>query len=679
MCGILGISHLNRSLCQPELVHQATQTVRHRGPDDEGYLFANTSKGIYHLAGGPDTPEAVWNASLTYRPQTRVAELSDEDNYNLALVNRRLSILDLSPAGHQPLCNEDQTLWIVHNGEIYNFRELRQELQAQGHCFASETDTEVILHAYEQWGPDCLKRFNGMWAFAIWDLHTQKLFCSRDRFGIKPFYYYSDGQRFLFASEIKALLAFPQVPRQANERAIYRYLMSGQSDHGRETFFVQVQQLFGGEFLELDLRSGEFNVQRYWQLDPTAKNSTPTDEAAAQVRELLTDAVRLRLISDAPVGTCLSGGLDSSAIVCLVNQLIQQNRPEALSVGELQKTFSARYQDARHDEGRFIEVVAQATQAEAHATYPTSERLTEDLEALLYAQEEPFGTTSIFAQWCVFALAQEAGVKVTLDGQGADELLAGYHSYFPAYWAELFRSLRWLRLVQELNGYRRHHRVLKSQLVMMGYNLAPSQVIAHLPRPLKQALRSFVSKEDFHGLSKAFIQSHCLEHTPQANSAKPNNLNALLYQTHIQTSLPALLRYDDRNSMAHSIESRVPFLDHRLVQFVFSLPQNHKIRHGTTKWIFREAMKDILPETVRTRPDKIGFSTPEDEWFRGPLRELVDGVLSSSSFQARPYFDGQQIQLLFERHCRKEINISNFIWRWVNLELWLRRFIDKVK
>ncbi len=676
MCGILGICHCDEQTIKPATIQSAIDSIRHRGPDDEGYLFANTKSGQHLCAGGADTPKGAWHVSSPYAPRDPIEKLSQQADFNLVLASRRLAILDLSPAGHQPMCNEDQTLWIVHNGEIYNFRDLRKELLASGHRFTSETDTEVILNAYEEWGSECLRRFNGMWAFAIWDVHSGKLFCSRDRFGVKPFYYYFDGERFAFASEIKALLALPSIPGRPNDNAIHDFLIAGHSDHGRETFFASIQQLLGGEHLELDLRTKQLTIQRHWQLNSSVRVSLSENEATQQLRVLLEDAVRLRLISDVPVGTCLSGGLDSSAIVCLINRLLKAHYPDAASVGDLQKTFSARYQDLRHDEGRFIEAVTQAAAVDTHITYPTSERLRDDLETLIYAQDEPFGTTSIFAQWCVFKLAREAGVTVTLDGQGGDELLAGYHSYFPAYWAELFKALRWITLTRELYGYSRHHRALKDNLVMMGYHALTPQTLRFLPRPLKRVLWGLAGKEPRHGVSEAFSRLHSSTPSSAHGVAARDGLNDLLYLTHAQTSLPALLRYEDRNSMAHSIESRVPFLDYRLVELIFGLPANYKIRNGTTKWIFREAMRGILPETVRTRPDKIGFSTPEDEWFRGPLRELIWDVLSSSRFQARPYFDGVQIKSLFERHCRKEINISPFIWRWVNLELWLRRFVD---
>lgn len=680
MCGIAGILNLDNRSVDYSMFRSMLDALRHRGPDDEGYLFINTHKNTYQIIGGEETPASVFTSQFPYAPKHKLCEVPDTfsgQSYNLSLGNRRLSIIDLSPAGHQPMCNEDRTLWIVHNGEIYNFRDLRQELLPRGHRFCSDTDTEVILHAYEEWGPQCLKRFNGMWAFAIWDFQKQRLFCSRDRFGVKPFYYFFDGKMFTFASEIKALLALREIPRRPDDRAVYSYLVAGLSDHERETFFQGVYQLLGGEYLELDVGTSEaqLKIQRYWQLSPVHRTDMAEIDAVEQFRELLQDAVRLRLISDAPVGTCLSGGLDSSAIVCQVNELLGAHAPEAASIGDRQKTFSARYQDPRHDEGRFIEIVSQATNVKAYMTHPTADGLLADLEALIYAQDEPFGSTSIYAQWCVFKLACEAGVKVTLDGQGGDELLAGYHGYFSAYWASLLKSLRWVSLAREIYGYTRHHQALKERLVAMAYHTLPSRVLQAMPTSVQRTVRQLVGRPDATGINPDFTKAHGKQ--PSLDHQLAKGFNEYLYQTHVRTSLPALLRYADRNSMAHSIESRLPFLDYRIVQLVFSLPDHYKIQRGMIKWLLREAMRGSLPEEVRMRQDKIGFSTPEDEWFRGPLREFVWDVLTSSSFKARPYFDTSRIQLLFKRHCQGGINISTSIWRWVNLELWLRRFIDE--
>ncbi len=676
MCGIVGMWNLEGNPVDGDFAERMLNAVQHRGPDDEGYLFVDTKGDRWLTTGGQDTPDEVFLSAFPYSPRKPGPRIPTK-GFDLALGHRRLSILDLSPAGHQPMCNEEGTVWIVYNGEIYNFRELKRELVRLGHRFLSDTDTEVVLHGYESWGADCLNRFNGMWAFCIWDMRQKRLFCSRDRFGIKPFYYFFDGKTFLFSSEINALWVVPGMVKTLNERAVYGYLSIGLCDFGAATFFSGIRQLPSGQYMELSLADGTLQTQTYWRLTPQPKAPEDDRTVAGEFRFLFEDSVRHRLVSDVPVGTCLSGGLDSSSIVCIISDFIRKGESSATSVGKIQKTFSSRYHDTRHDEGRYIETVVKATTAEAHAVFPTPERLERDLHRLIERQGEPFASTSIFAQWCVFGLARQEGVKVTLDGQGADEILAGYLPYFSAYWAGLLLSFRFMSLARELLAYRRRRHP------MFWYNL--TQMFNHLTyalpfRLILDPLRTYLQKRSLekrpHGMPSDFVRrmaSSCLfERYPTGQI----NLDALLYQTLFYSSLPSYLRYSDRNSMTYAIESRVPFLDYRLVEFIFSLPEKFKIRGGTTKWVLREAMKGVLPELVQNRQDKVGFSTPEDAWFRGPLRGLVEKVISSESFASRPYFDQRKIRSLVERHHRKEINIGESIWRWINLELWMRTFVD---
>lgn len=668
MCGIVGGINLAGKAIPTYLISEMAFALRHRGPDDEGYLLSNTATGHYRVVGGQDTPQEVFFSGYLYSPRGSISDISENDRYNLALANRRLAIIDLSAAGHQPMCNEDGTIWVVHNGEIYNFRELRGELQSLGHRFVSDVDTEVIIHAYEEWGVGCLNKFNGMWAFCVWDSKKQKLFCSRDRFGIKPLYYYFDEEQFLFASEIKALLQ-ASIPKRANERQIYDYLALGMVDHTEETFFEKIKQLRGGEYLELSIKTGRLSISRYWDIDLDKKFSGFTDEEYARIfYELLKDAVRLHLISDVPVGTCLSGGLDSSAIVCLVDRLMREEGMK-ISGSKIQKTFSARYEDPRHDEGHFIEHVVRETQVEAHFIYPAGEGLLEEIEKLIYHQDEPFGSTSIYAQWSVFKLAKICGVKVTLDGQGGDELLAGYHGYFSSFFAELLRVGQWSQLFKELQSYAAMHSYSKTQ----GLSRAVLWLLPEKAESIFRFLRRFTREGLW--LRRDFLRRFANNH-PRLVAKGKSIFDNHLYTTLIRSNLPSLLRFEDRNSMAHSIESRVPFLDYRLVEFVFATPATQKIHNGVTKKILRDALKGILPEPIRTRMDKLAFSTPEDMWFRTTMKGFLMDLISSESFHSRPYFDVQQVKKLFEAHIEGKRNVSNTIWRIINLELWLRRFID---
>ncbi|MGB9881060.1 MAG: asparagine synthase (glutamine-hydrolyzing), partial [Anaerolineae bacterium] len=389
------------------------------------------------------------------------------------LGSRRLAIIDTTPGGHQPMLDQEGGLVIVHNGEIYNYIEIRAELERCGHRFRSNSDTEVLLAAYKEWGPDCLRHLNGMFAFAIWDERRQELFAARDRFGEKPFYYHHDPERafFIFASEIKALLGSGLISPKPNYKAIYRYLVHREIDVGSETVFEGIAALPPAHALSYSRAQGRLKIWRYWDLDPDAEIRLPHDAAYAErFLELLTDAVRLRLRSDVPVGSSLSGGLDSSTIVCLIAKKLR---------GGIQKTFSARFHDRRYDEGSYIQRVIEWTNVEGHAVYPDPARLPEEIEALTWHQEQPFFSTSIYAQWNVMRLAKEIGVTVLLDGQGGDETLAGYHIYFGPYFRELLLSLRWGKLIKDL------YRYMQEQ----GPGNLPVIFFTFLPQALRHPLR----------------------------------------------------------------------------------------------------------------------------------------------------------------------------------------------
>jgi asparagine synthase (glutamine-hydrolysing) len=664
MCGIFGFWQPDSLDWNRQTLCRATTALRHRGPDDEGYLLVDTATGRWVEAAGDDTIPEV------QRP--RLAELPSEERYNLAFGFRRLSILDLSPAGHQPMGTPGGQLWIVYNGEIYNYIELRAELQALGCTFATRSDTEVILHAYRQWGEACLRRFNGMWAFAIWDAARQRLFCSRDRFGIKPFYYYRTGRSLAFASEIKALLELPGVPRQPNDGILYDYLSANQIDHTAETFFEGIEQLPPAHYLVVD--AGSVSVHRYWDLPKIEQTLPGPDIGYAQTfAELLTDAVRLHLRSDVAIGTCLSGGLDSSTIVCLVERLLAGTGNPDLPPGErLQKTFSACAEDLRFDERRFIEPVLQATGAERNFVFPHPSRLLDDLPRLIYHQDEPFGSLSIYAQWCVMALAHEGRVKVLLDGQGGDELLGGYHSYFDYFWAGLLGRGHWGLLLSEWAAYRRIYRA------------SPWSVAAHTLRPFAPAWAVSAARRlkrggglgmQVLGLNPDFARRY-RRRRPEAVPLRPDPFRNALYDSLTRSSLPKLLHYEDRNSMAHSIEARVPFLDYRLAEFAFQLPPEQKIHHGLTKVVLRQALQGTLPEVVRARTDKMGFVTPEKEWLATALKPWLEELFNSASFRSRPYFNPGEIQSALQAHARGQVDLTALAWRWANLEFWLRQMVD---
>jgi asparagine synthase (glutamine-hydrolysing) len=656
MCGIYGIWHLDGRPLDLRVLRTATDRLRHRGPDDEGYLLAETRAGRVRPYAGVES-----DRELGLPPIERA-----EGDSNLAFGFRRLAILDLSSAGHQPMATPDGRLWIVFNGEVYNYIELRDELAALGHAFRSGSDTEVILAAYAQWGEACLHRLNGMWAFAIWDREERTLFLARDRFGIKPLYYQHDGVTFAFASEIKALVGSHGLPFAPDARAVYRFLVNGvlPSAQAGHTFFEGVQAVPPG--CTLTVRDSGATLARYWQL-PTPRCDAPLDRERVieQYRELFLDAVRLQLRSDVPVGTCLSGGVDSSSIVCAVNWLLAESGMSAAQIGERQKTFSAVYEsEGRYNERRFIEVVLRATGADGTFAFPGPDGLREDMQLLAWHQEEPFQSTSIFAQWCVMRAVRARGVTVLLDGQGADEVLAGYQPH-PYQFADLLRTGRLGELAAETLSAHVRTGSAFSRLLPYGVALA-------LPRSVRRGLRGVLgmrrSSEAPIRADLAFQYAPALqvaELTPAAGGMLDAHQRDILQES----SLPTLLRYEDRNAMAFGVEARVPFLDHRLVEFAFGPAAHLRVRRGWTKWVHRQAMAGLLPDAIAWRSDKVGFETPEADWQRALLAScpdiLADGALSGA------YLDLAAARKLAATWAVQGGDTRR-IWRWLSLEAWLR-------
>lgn len=604
MCGIAGVVENGSGAADAALLDRMSALIAHRGPDASGTVVEGA----------------------------------------VGLAHRRLAILDLSDEGCQPMTSADGALTIVFNGEVFNYIELREELRAAGHAFRTGTDTEVVLAAYAEWGRDCLARFNGMWAFAVLDRPRGEVFLARDRLGVKPLYYAEAGSRFLFASECKALLADPAVGRAPCEPALAAFLAWGVLDQSPLTMFEGVLQLPPGHWMAV----GEGGVEgpvRWWDLAVNpAVASPPALEADAPARllELLTDAVRLRLRADVPVGTCLSGGIDSSTLVALIARLLATEHPG--SIGERQRTFSAVYGDRRFDERAFMEVAAESAGVAGAYVEPSPDRLCDDLLDLVWAQDEPFGSLSIYAQYCVMRLAAES-VTVVLDGQGADEQLAGYIAYQGTYLATLARRGRFGRLLEEALGTLRHHQ---------GF--------------FADAARQLVVRRGRRGLLRV--------DAPPVHRYV-GDLDRVLRQETTMTNLPALLHYEDRNSMHFSLEARVPFLDYRVVEYLASLPLDQKLRRGVTKRVLRRAIRGVVPEAIRCRMDKMGFVTPEEVWMGDQLAPLVEEVFASASFRSRPYWDADAVAADFGRFRAGKAPYSHEVFRVFVTELWLRLFFDE--
>ena len=653
MCGIAGIIQADDRPFESALLETMTRSLAHRGPDGEGYVLLASSDR--------EKPLAVTGAlrrSVGDRP----------GRYDVGLGHRRLAIVDLTPLGHQPMGTTDGRYWITYNGEVYNALELRRELCALGAEFRSTSDTEVVLEAYRHWGPSCLERFNGMFAFAIWDGRTHQLFCARDRFGIKPFYYREAGARFLFASEIKALRCDPTYRVVPNDRVVYDYLTEALHDHTSETFYAGIRQLAPGEWLTVrvdDSRRGHHALgltRHHWYRLPEGKLTLRSEDAAPVLRDLIQDSVRLELRADVPVGSCLSGGLDSSTIVCLMSRLLPQGAPPP-------QTFSSCHGDPRYDERPFIQVVVADTGVINHEVIPDPVALYGDLPAVLRQQEEPVAGTSVLAQWAVMRAAGEAGVKVLLDGQGADETLLGYPGYLGSRLADLAGNGRWIEGMREWRAWRRIHGSLHRTAAANLVRGFLSDVSSRWLRARITGERTWLPR-DFAGRA----EGDRLE-DPRRRMRSGAALDAHIRRS-IQRDLPGLLHYEDRNAMAFSIEARVPFLDHRIVEWLLMLPVEQKLHRGITKVVLREAMNGVLPERIRMRTDKMGFVTPEDAWLRTAWRPQIESLLASETMRARPYWKAPVLKEWYRRYCERRIAIAPTVWRWVNLELWLRGNCD---
>lgn len=642
MCGISAV--FTRE-CQPlhALVAEMNTLVSHRGPDGSGVSVLRQKDGAEsHLS-------------------------IDIDGYGtVALGHARLAILDLSTHGHQPMSTIDERFWITYNGEIYNHQELRQELEALGHRFKSRTDTEVILAAYARWGTECLKKLNGMFAFVLVDRMARRLFLARDRFGVKPLYFWrSDKGLLAFASEIKQFSALPGwKPRLEAQRA-YDFLNWGIFDHTAETLFFGVRQMRGGEYahVSLDEMGSELPIHRWYQLSSSVFDGGEL-EAVSRLRDLLEDSVRIRLRADVPVGSCLSGGLDSSSIVCIANRILTNKASPDFQ----QHTFSARSSIPCYDEGEFIDSVLAKTGVVAHQTTPPFEQLFETLSSMVWHQDEPFGSTSIYAQWHVFKLAKDVGVKVMLDGQGADELLAGYHGYFGPLLLSLLRSGDMRSFAQEIMWMRRLHGYSPWYLMKLILNTA-------LSGGLKQTLRAHTGKA---AAGSAYwmnlTQQNVEEIDPkEVGGVVDKSLRAQGVDHLVRTHVPMLLHWEDRSSMAHSVEARVPFLDYRLVEFAISLEDRVKVRNGMTKAVLRQAMQGILPEIVRTRVDKLGFVTPEEIWLREQAPEKFRRAMRQAIEQSNGVLNDKAMNLL-EDVIQGRKPFSFLPWRLITFGAWMDRF-----
>lgn len=622
MCGILGMFSFHDSLGLESRVIGGINALAHRGPDDGGHE-------IFAVADGA-----------------------------IALGHTRLSVIDLSPAGHQPMHSHDDRYVIVFNGEIYNYRELRGELIGLGHTFHTGTDTEVLLASWIQWGTDCLAKFQGMFAFALLDRQAMTLTCVRDAFGIKPLYYAIEGDDFLFASEIPAVKALKREPPSLDWQRAYEYLAYGDYDSGPRTFLEGVSHLLPGHLLMLDLRSGSLSEpQRWWVPRIAERMGLRFEQAVEQVRETFLTSVRLHLRSDVPLGVALSGGIDSSAVVCAMRHL----EPD-LPI----HTFSYIAQGSTVSEEVWVDRVNTHVRAVPHKVVVSAAELATDLDDMIRSQGEPFGSTSIYAQYRVFKLAREQGVTVTLDGQGADEMLAGYVGYPGQRIRSLVEAGHFLQALGFLDKWSKW----PGRSRVLGAKYAASEMTDGW---IYKVLRGIGRREDakawinYAALQDRGIASAYPRQRPDQTASGRRVVSELAFAL-TRRGLPSLLRHGDRNSMRFSVESRVPFLTLDMVDLMLSLPESYLISpDGETKHVFRAAMRGIVPNDVLDRRDKIGFETPEHAWMVS-MADMIRKWLKVDL--GLPFLNQAEILKEFEDVISGKRPFSWQVWRWINFSRW---------
>jgi asparagine synthase (glutamine-hydrolysing) len=600
MCGIAGILSFNQKVEHVSILKMIS-TLQHRGPDGEG----------------------IWI----------------DDAKKVGFGHKRLSIIDLSDAGKQPMHYANERYTITFNGEIYNYLELKKELINKGYTFQSNSDTEVLLALYDLKKEELLNDLDGMFAFCIWDNVTATLFCARDRFGEKPFYYHSNQNYFAFASEMKALFTLG-ISNTKNQKKIYNYLLYNILEDPLDksaTFYESIKQLEPAHYLIITLDHKIFK-KKYWDIDINENSVLSENDAIEKFKELFTLSISRRLRSDVPVGSSLSGGLDSSSIVMMIDRIKNNN--------QIQKTFSARFKNFSKDEGNYMQMVIDNSTVEPHFVFPTLESVISNLKKICKYQEEPIGSLSAAIQYEVMILAKTNGVKVLLDGQGADEVLAGYKPFWITYFNQLYRSNRG-KFKNETSLYEQVHNESLFQnnieFKWRAYHNHSFKSVSELQRKLKSPTSSY-----FIGIHPDLVSTYKNEHNP---IPKTTSLKEHLYFYLMERGINELLHCADRNAMANSVEVRLPFLSHQLIEFIFTLPNELLLKNGWSKYILRKSMENILPPEITWRKDKIGFEPPQEQW------------LQSNYF--KEYLQEAIIQLQKEKMITKSYSQLN--WNYISL------------
>ncbi|MBI3518518.1 MAG: asparagine synthase (glutamine-hydrolyzing) [Bacteroidetes bacterium] len=630
MCGISGILSKRNTEFMKDTVFAMSRAMKHRGPDGEGFAFFSDTACM--AAYSDETPSINKESrSFLFNPVTAIHDVAD--GYSVAFAHRRLSIIDLSESGHQPMCDTSSGYWITFNGEIYNYVELREELRNKGHVFVTQTDTEVVLEAYKEWGCGCLQKFNGMFAFALWDKKSNQVFCARDRAGVKPFYFSNTEQCFAFASEYKAFLKSGLLKFEINETQQFDFIVNGHLETTDQSLFKGIYELKPAHYLVYDLSDHRYQITPYYSLPTTLITDTPESQLVELIEDKLIHAVKLRLRSDVEVGSCLSGGLDSSIIAGIVKYL----QPD-----KSMKLFTAVFPNESFDETNYAKLAAGYVSGSWQTVSPTADEFFRDAEHLNYFQDLPVWSTSTYSQHRVMKLAADHHIKVVLDGQGADELFGGYSHHYMALWKEHL-------------GFNTIERINEAKATIPGaYQLFGKQLLKDV----------FGLSIDYSGY---FDKTH-----KRFGKSRNDKLNSSLNEqlaTDYRGRLKSFLKCEDRCSMAFGIESRVPFADDvDLVDYLFSIPGNKKIQQGVSKYLLREATKTYIPSQIYNRKDKIGFETPVTKWFLPHKKQVIDTINSQLDF-----VDGTYLASNFDTLIQRK---PAFLLRLYSLSIWKKVFIN---
>ena len=622
MCGINGILYFNsymsgeNSRCLSDIISKMNNEISHRGPDGEGSYI----------------------------------------NYPVCFGHRRLSIIDLSDNASQPMFNEDKTIVIVYNGEIYNYKELITDLKNKGHVFRSKSDTEVIIHSYEEYGTECVRKFNGMWAFAIYDFRKNIFFASRDRFGVKPFYYYIDKNCLIFSSEIKAVLKAKNIS-EANHGKVFDYLAYGYKTNNGDTFFININELKPSHSILTE--NSEMKILKYFDLNEVSETGINFKEASDNLNDLLNDSVRIRFRSDVPVSILLSGGLDSGIIASITNSLIEKNELTEHDV----TSFSAVFPGYKFDESEYInEISKNCSKINSNLLHPDLNFLKDSIDKFVYGMGEPVFSTTSFAHYMLMKEIRNRNIKVILNGQGADEAWCGYGRYISGYYLSDMLLKNPGKFVGEFNDVSDKMKFSRSFIFLQ-------MLKSFLSRRTGSYLRSAYGENVFNCLTSDFRKNNfCYFKNPEYGVLSANKLTEFMKYNIQYQGFNQILHYEDHSAMQNSVEIRSPFIDYRLMTLAFSLPVSFKFEHGITKRILRELFKKRLPDSVINNHIKTGFMTPFDDWLNNASGNMfANEIFNSESFKNISVWDSGKIKKMFGEKSR----LPDFpFWRIINTVLW---------